>query len=287
MKGPSNASKSTPQPRRRPRRDTSPTCRVRDRCVIYARESPSNAVDRAEEEGRQTPFDTQIAECLDSALTPAYKVVGEPLREIVSRAELWDREVLDKARQMVRNHEVEVLLVHAMERLAIGNDFAVLLSEATYHGARIEFFIDPGLDPTTPEGAIIAAAKAFSGHMEHQRIRERTQRGRKTRLDRRAAAPRPPGQVRLPLGHPHLRDGRAVAPHPRALRGGPGHRARRPLAVPPGARGRDHAGAGRRVAPGRRSAPRPAWSGGRPARSATSWATASTPAWPRRCAGRP
>ena len=149
----------TPQPRRRPRRDTSPTRPVRDRCVIYARESPSNATKRAELEGRQTPFETQIAECLALADDRAYDVVGEPLREVESRAELWDRDVLNGARQLIRNHEVEVLLVHAMERLAIGNDFAVLLSEATYHGARIEFVIDPEVDPTTAEGAIVAAER--------------------------------------------------------------------------------------------------------------------------------
>src|SRR5262245_44264989 len=88
--------------RRRPRRERPAAAPARDRCVIYARESPSNAVARAEEEGRETPFDTQIAECVAMAGQRKYDVVGEPLREVVSRAELWDRDVLDQAHRLIR-----------------------------------------------------------------------------------------------------------------------------------------------------------------------------------------
>ena len=181
---------STPQPRRRSRRDPIPERPVRERAVIYGRESPTNVVAAAKAAGRDTPFDTQFAECRAYCEQRGYQIVGDPMWEVHSRAELWERDVLTEVRGMIRRHEVEVVVVHAVERLATGHHLGLLISEAEFHGVRYEFVVDK-IEPGTIEGEVMLAARGISAVIERERTRERTQRGRKTRLGAKRPLPGP------------------------------------------------------------------------------------------------
>jgi DNA invertase Pin-like site-specific DNA recombinase len=163
-----------------------------ERAIIYARESPSNAAAKAEAAGRETPFDTQIAECRAWCDAHAYPVVGV-YRDTHTRSELWERDDLTRARERIRRHDCEVLVCHTMERLAVGDHYAALACEAEYHGVRIEFAVGDALDPNSPEGQMQRAIQSVAAVWERERIRERTQRGLRTRLkaNRPIAGPRP------------------------------------------------------------------------------------------------
>lgn len=167
-----------------------------DRCLIYGRESPTNAVERAKAAGRQTPFDTMFAACFAHAAQRDYVVLGDPIAEVWTRAEIWERKQLDRVREMMRRHEFEVLLVHAAERLAMGHHLGLLQSEAEFHGVRIEF-VKGQIDTSTVKGQLELAVQGIGAVQERENTRERTQRGRDT--VRQAGRPLPGPRARYGL----------------------------------------------------------------------------------------
>ena len=157
--------------------------------MIGGRESPSNAAGAAEEEGRQTPYDTQVLGCLDHlAKESTWRLVAPPFLAEVSRSELWERYDLDGVREAVRSGKARIVLYHATERLAVGDKLAYVLVEMEKYGGRLEFVVDP-IDPTTLNGQVVLMGKGVAGLIEQQRTRERTQRGRGTRLGANRALP--------------------------------------------------------------------------------------------------
>jgi site-specific DNA recombinase len=162
---------------------------------LYGRESPSNAAGRAEDEGRETPFDTQFAE-MRARVADKGGRVGVERRDVWWRDDIWGRPGLDDIRQRIREHKTDVLLVHSVERLATKKQLGYLLAECELHGVRVEYVHGLQFDPGDPAGAIIQAAYEFAADWEHARIRERTQRGLRTLL----ATGRPVGTGRVRYG---------------------------------------------------------------------------------------
>ena len=103
---------------------------ARTRVVIGGRESPTNAAGAAAEEGRDTPYDTQVMGCLERIeAQEGWRLVAPPFLAEVSRSELWERYDLDETREWMRTGRADVILYHATERLAVGDRLAYVLVE--------------------------------------------------------------------------------------------------------------------------------------------------------------
>src|SRR5205823_6274632 len=96
--------------------------------------------------------------------------------------ELWERRELTRLREAIRAHEIDVLIVYAIDRLARDPvHLGVILTEAEHHKVAVEFVSEP-LD-NSPEGQLIRFVRGYAAKVEHAKIVERTLRGRRARLD--------------------------------------------------------------------------------------------------------
>jgi site-specific DNA recombinase len=94
---------------------------------------------------------------------------------------------------MVRRHQVEVVVAHAIDRLARDPvHLGVVLSEAEHAGVEVEFVTEP-LDQS-PEGQLIRFVRGYAAKVEHEKIRERMNRGKLARVQsgKPLPGPRPP-----------------------------------------------------------------------------------------------
>jgi site-specific DNA recombinase len=169
------------------------------RAAIYVRVSkPQQAKSKdwgrpAERDRQETSPETQEAECRQYAAEHGYLVDDAHVyREVHTRAELWERDVLTRLRRAIRLRLTDVVIVHAIDRLS-GDPvhLAVILSEAEYAGVTVEFVTEP-LDES-PEGQLIRFIRGYAAKVEHAKIRERTQRGIAARI--RAGKPLPGARV--------------------------------------------------------------------------------------------
>lgn len=111
---------------------------MQTRCAIYRRVSTS-AQDRAKAEGQETSLRTQQTACLAFAAEQGWQVVLDE-QDIGSGAQLETRAGLSRIRSAIRARQVDVLLAHALDRLARSQAHqAILADEAERHGARLEF----------------------------------------------------------------------------------------------------------------------------------------------------
>ena len=142
------------------------------RAVIYARVS----TDGQERDG--TSLESQEAACQAFAEAAGWQVVAV-VRDTASGYTL-DRPGMDRVRHLLRRGEVNVVLAHAVDRLARNqNHIGVLVSEVEQADARLECVTEKFED--TPEGRFILAAQAFIAEVERAKIAERTTRGKTTR----------------------------------------------------------------------------------------------------------
>jgi site-specific DNA recombinase len=165
--------------------------------VSSARQAESK--DRANAEStddpkQETSLDTQLARCRAHAGAQGY-VVDEAhvYREVYSGVQLWERPQLTRLREAVRNREVAAVVAYAIDRLARDPvHLGVVLSEAEHAGVAVEFVTEP-LD-YSPEGQLIRFVRGYAAKIEHEKIKERTWRGRLARVQAGKPIPgnRPP-----------------------------------------------------------------------------------------------
>jgi site-specific DNA recombinase len=143
------------------------------RCAIYVRVSSP-----AQEDG--SSLDTQEAACRAYAAEHGYDV-AQVYREVYSGVELWDRPQLSALRDAIRQREVGVVVAYAIDRLARDPvHLGVLLSEADHAGVDVRF-VTEALDDS-PEGQLIRFVRGYAAKVEHLKILERTQRGKRARV---------------------------------------------------------------------------------------------------------
>ena len=141
------------------------------RAAIYARVSTAGQ----EEDG--TSLETQEAACRRYAAEHGY-IVDEAhvYREIHTGTELWERRVLQRAREAVRGREVEAVIAYAIDRLARDPvHLGVVISEAEHAGTDVLFVTEP-LD-NSPEGQLIRFVRGYAAKVEHEKLKERSLRG--------------------------------------------------------------------------------------------------------------
>jgi site-specific DNA recombinase len=162
---------------------------MRRRAVLYLRVST-----RDQEDGYS--LDTQDAACRKHCAETNTDVI-EVIREVHTGVELWERTGLTRVREIIRGREqgITVAVAFSIDRLARDPvHLGVVISEADHVGACVEFASEP-LDDS-PEGQLIRFVRGYAAKVEHEKIKERSARGRLARLD----SGRPLPGCRAPYG---------------------------------------------------------------------------------------
>ncbi len=122
---------------------------------------------------------TQEASCCGYCETHGYTVTAL-FTDTHTGAQLRERPGMSALRELVRAGGVDVVVAHAVDRLARHqHHLAIIWHEITEHGGRLELVTEQ-LE-NTPIGRFILAARAFSAEIEREKIIERTVRGRRAR----------------------------------------------------------------------------------------------------------
>ena len=144
------------------------------RAAIYVRVS----TDAQEAEG--TSLEIQTENCLELA-KKAGLVVVEIFREVLTARGYRERPELTKLRQMARNDEIDIIIINTLDRLSRKQAHtAVLIDEMEHMGIKLLCALED-YDETT-EGQFMRAAKAFVAEVEREKISQRTESGRKRRV---------------------------------------------------------------------------------------------------------
>ena len=146
------------------------------RCAIYLRVSDTKQVDGYS-------LDTQEAGCRRLAEANRFSVDEAHIyREVHTGVELWERQQLTALRGAIRAGEIGAVVAYSIDRLARDPvHLGVVLSEADHAGVAVEFVTEPLDDP--PEGQLIRFVRGYAAKVEHEKIKERTMRGRRARID--------------------------------------------------------------------------------------------------------
>jgi site-specific DNA recombinase len=146
------------------------------RAAIYLRVSSVGQ----EQDG--TSLDTQEERDRAHAAAQGYAVdEGHVYREVYSGVELWERPKLTALREAIRHRAIDVVIVYAIDRLARDPvHLGVILSEAEHAGVAVDFVTEP-LD-YSPEGQLIRFVRGYAAKVEHEKIKERTWRGKLAKL---------------------------------------------------------------------------------------------------------
>jgi site-specific DNA recombinase len=144
------------------------------RCAIYCRVSSS----QQEEDG--TSLVTQEARCREYAAGRGWEVVGV-FRDAHTGTQYQERPGLSTLRELVRARAVDIVLCYAVDRLSRHQaHLYILVEELETHDVSLAFVTEDF--ENTPVGRLIRSARAFAAEIEHEKIRERTTRGKLARV---------------------------------------------------------------------------------------------------------
>jgi site-specific DNA recombinase len=146
------------------------------RAAIYCR------VSTRAQEGDGSSLTTQEDRCRQYAAERGYTVLEEHVyQEIYSGVELWERPMLTRLRDAIRRQAIDVVVAFAIDRLARDPvHLGVILSEADHKRVAVEF-VSETLDDS-PEGQLIRFVRGYAAKVEHEKIRERSIRGKLARV---------------------------------------------------------------------------------------------------------
>lgn len=147
----------------------------RNRAVIYLRVS-------GQYDEREASLKTQEAKCREEATKRGLTVV-HVFQEKHTGTELTERKVMSEARRMIRNGEVDFLIVYSVDRLARKQEHVfIIYEELKKLGGELVCWKEPF--ENTAIGKLILSIHAFRAESEVEYIRDRTMRGRNDKLDR-------------------------------------------------------------------------------------------------------
>ena len=142
--------------------------------AIYCRVSTT----AQSEEG--TSLASQEAACRAHAESLGY-TVGPIFTDVHSGSDLFGRDGIAALLHAVKQREVGIVIAHALDRLSRSQvHFGLIFSEANHVGVPIELVTEK-LDDS-PVGRFVMAAQSFSAEIEREKIRERSVRGKLTRI---------------------------------------------------------------------------------------------------------
>ena len=161
------------------------------KAAIYCRVSTDN------QEAEGTSLQTQLEACRDYCQDKGYDVACR-YSEAYSGLTL-DRPQLNELRELVRNEQVDVLVIYCLDRLSRNATHGVILrDELDKHHVLIES-VTEDID-RTPLGEAITYLRGTFSQIEAEKIRERTMRGKKAR----ARGGRMPGGFNLTYGYDYI-----------------------------------------------------------------------------------
>ena len=142
------------------------------KAAIYCRVSTDNQ----EREG--TSLQTQLENCLTYCQGKGYDV-SYRFSEAYSGLSL-ERPELDKLRELVRNGQIDVIVIYCLDRLSRDPTHGVILTqELEKHGIKLEAVTE---DVDNSElGKLISYVRGYAAKLETEKIRERSVRGRRAR----------------------------------------------------------------------------------------------------------
>lgn len=146
------------------------------KALIYCRVSTT----KQGEDG--SSLDSQLAACESYAADQGYAVAGI-YRETYSGAYLYDRPQLEKLRARVREEDgdIKVVIVHSVDRLSRNlSHLFIIIEELERHNAKA-LFVTEAFD-STAEGKLLQSVKSYVAEVEREKIRERTMRGRLSKI---------------------------------------------------------------------------------------------------------
>lgn len=150
----------------------------RPRGAAYLRKSPGSSASKTEislerqRDAIEARMDTDGVELV---------VVFE---DIHPRWELWERPDLTTCREWIKGRRLDFVYAWDTSRLATGLPHqAILLEEGQRHGVAYRF-VNEQIDPTSPLGQLVWAVTSTFNAMELERIRDRTNGGKKKHLER-------------------------------------------------------------------------------------------------------
>ena len=142
--------------------------------LIYCRVSTT----KQEETG--TSLDSQAAECIKYAEANGYRV-AEVVKEAFSGAYLSERPKLNEQREKIKAGVYDAVIVYDVDRLSRNTaHLAIILDELEGYGVKM-LFVSGDFD-NSPVGKIVLQIKGFAAEMEREKIKERTVRGKKTKV---------------------------------------------------------------------------------------------------------
>lgn len=153
--------------------------------AIYCRVSSSGQEDNYS-------LSTQEARCREYAASFGYEIV-EVYREVHTGSELFERPEMTRLRQRLRDGSVRAVIVYALDRLSRNQThLGFLLSEFDHLETKLEL-VSETIDDS-PEGRLLQSVRAFVAEIERLKIRERSERGVRARVDsgKPIPGPRPP-----------------------------------------------------------------------------------------------
>jgi site-specific DNA recombinase len=145
------------------------------RAAIYVRVSSPG-----QEEG--SSLATQESSCRQHAHDAGVVVADEHVyRETFTGTELWERPELTRLRAAITRRDVDVVICHAIDRLSRDPVHQlIVITEADQHGVDVQFVTE--LLDTSSEGKLVRYVRGYAAKIEHEKIRERTTRGKLARV---------------------------------------------------------------------------------------------------------
>ncbi|MFC1938676.1 recombinase family protein [Chloroflexota bacterium] len=141
------------------------------RAAIYCRVS----TDSQEREG--TSLDTQMAACQVKAKELGYEAPGDFIFKETWTGADTDRPKLNELRDLIKQRLVDAVVCYSTDRLARNAiHIAIIAEECDKRNIELVFVTEP-LD-NSPEGQLIRYVKGYAAQIEHEKIRERTVRGK-------------------------------------------------------------------------------------------------------------
>src|SRR5579863_484193 len=140
------------------------------RCILYVRVS-------REDQAKQFGLASQLRACRELAIAKGCDSVEELKDEGYLGSDL-DRPGLTRLRELVKSGQVDIVIVHSVDRLSRKLAHQLLLQEEFDRaGVRLEFVTTGTAD--TPETKALFGMTGVFAEFEREKIRERTMRGRR------------------------------------------------------------------------------------------------------------
>lgn len=157
-------------------------CMVARTETLYQRAAIYCRVSSAMQETDGTSLETQEAAARAYCAANNYAVDESCVhRETYSGFEMWERKKLTLLRESIRQRGVDVVIAHAVDRLARNQaHLYIIAEEAERAGVRIEF-VTERFDESAV-GKFLRSAKAFAAEVEREKFKERSMRGKRARV---------------------------------------------------------------------------------------------------------